>query len=112
MKSWRTTISAAVTVTGTALVGIGGLTQLNQLSPTSKGMTDSQMAVMWYIMAAGFVLSAVGKGLGLLFAGDAKVLNAVVEQSNAIATQTNVNTVQIADTKATVDTQFITKDKV
>jgi hypothetical protein len=106
MKSWRTTISAAVTVTGTALVGVGGLTQLNQLNPNSKGMSDDQMAVMWYIMAAGFVLSAIGKGLGLLFAADATVLKNVVQQANDIATQTNVNTVQIADTKAVVENQL------
>ncbi len=96
MKSWKTTISAAVTVTGTALVGVGGLTQLNQLNPKSKGISDEQLMVMWYIMAAGFVLSAVGKGLGLLFAADADVLKQVAQQANA-------NTVQIADTQKTVD---------
>ena len=106
MKSWRTTISAAVTVTGSALVGIGGLTQLNQLNPNSKGITDTQMVVMWYIMAAGFVLSAVGKGLGLLFAADSSTLKQVAEQTNAIATQTNVNTVQIADAKAAIETKL------
>ncbi len=106
MKNWRTTISAAVTVTGTALVGVGGLTQLNQLNPNSKGMSDSQMVVMWYIMAAGFVLSAVGKGLGLLFAADATVLKDVVQQ-------TKVNTSQIEDTKNKLEeTQFIKKDNV
>ncbi len=106
MKNWRTTISAAVTVTGTALVGVGGLTQLNQLNPNSKGMSDSQMVVMWYIMAAGFVLSAVGTGLGLLFAADATVLKDVVQQ-------TKVNTSQIEDTKNKLEeTQFIKKDNV
>ena len=105
MKNWRTTISAAVTVTGTALVGVGGLTQLNQLNPNSKGIPNEMLVVMWYVMLAGFVLSAIGKGLGLLFAADAGALKQVAEQANAIATQTNVNTVQIADAKATLDSK-------
>ncbi len=96
MKSWKTTISAAVTVTGSALSGIGGLVQLNQLNPKSKGISDEQLMAMWYVMLVGVVMAAVGKGLGLLFAADADVLKEVAQQANA-------NTVQIADTQKTVD---------
>ncbi len=110
MTNWRTNLGGAISVTGTLLISVGTLTQLTQLSPnTSTMLNPSQLAAMWYVALAGFVLSAIGKGVTALFSADAKVLKEVVAQSNAIATQTNFNTVQISDTKAKVDTTLETK---
>lgn len=113
MTNWRTNLGGAISVTGTLLISVGTLTQLTQLSPnTSTMLNPHQLTAMWYVALVGFVLSAIGKGVTALFSADAKVLKQVVEQSNAIATQTNVNTVQIADTKKQVDeTTFLTKGK-
>ena len=107
MTNWKTNLGGAVSVTGTTLIGVGLLTQLTQLSPnTATILSAHQLAAMWYVALTGFVLSALGKGLTSLFAADASALKQVVEQTNAIAEQTNVNTIQIASTKATVETEL------
>ncbi len=98
MKNWRTTIGGALGALGSALVGVGVLPQLSGVP--NKFLT--------YVAVAGFFCSAFGKFFTSLFAADATVLKQVVEQSNAIATQTNVNTVQIADAKTAIDTQLKT----
>ena len=111
MTNWRTNLGGAISVTGTLLISVGTLTQLTQLSPnTSTLLNPNQLAAMWYVALAGFVLSAIGKGFTALFSADARVLKQVVEQSNAVAQQTNFNTVQIADTKKQVEeTTLLTK---
>ena len=106
MTNWRTNLGGAISVTGTTMISIGILTQLTQLSPNTPMPSPGQLKTMWYVALVGFVLSAVGKGFTALFAADSKTLNDVAEKTNAIAQQTNANTVQIADTKQAVENKL------
>ena len=108
MKNWKTNLGGALAVTGSALVGVGLLPQLGQLSSNSPALTPEQLSTLWYVTLAGIIMSAFGKGITSLFAADSKVVNEIAKQTDAIATQTNVNTVQIADTKQTVENQLNT----
>lgn len=101
MKNWRTTLGGSVSTVGKGLIAMTVLPQL----------AGNHEPVLWYLSLAGYIINIIGEGLSKLWAADAKVLNQVVEQTNAIATQTNVNTVQIADTKKAVEdqTDFIKK---
>ncbi len=99
MTNWRTTIGGAISATGTTLFGVGTVVQFTDVSHDIKN-------TLIYIAIAGFLMSAVGKGVTSFFAADAQTLKDVVNQ-------TNVNTIQIADTKTKLEeTQFIKKDNV
>lgn len=72
-KNWRTNLGGAISVVGTTLLTIGILPQLS-------GIPYSHQA---YVALAGFILSALGKGITALFAADAKqvaALTGVVQQ--------------------------------
>jgi hypothetical protein len=102
MINYKTTIGGAISTLGSSLIGIGVLPQFSvDLSPDYK-------ATLWYLALSGYVINIIGKFLTSLFAADASALKEVVEQSNAIAQQTNVNTVQIADAKAALETKLTT----
>jgi len=78
MKNGKTNLGGAISVMGTSLIGIGLLSQLTQLSPNSSTLlSPTQLAVMWYIALAGFILSALGKGITALFAADATTVNTI-----------------------------------
>ncbi len=82
MKNWRTNLGGAISVTGTTLIGVGLLTQLSQLSPTSNMLTPHQLLVMWYVALIGFIFSAIGKGITALFAADARRVQSLQDQIN------------------------------
>ena len=76
-KNWQTNLGGAISVTGTALIGIGVITT----------QTGAPSKVIVIITVVGFVLSAVGKGLTALFAADAKTVAnvaAAVDKINAL----------------------------
>lgn len=84
-KNWRTNLGGAISVTGTSLIGIGVLPQLTQLSPnTSSTLTPHQLAALWYVALAGFILSGIGKGVTALFAADAAQLKSVQAQLDEV----------------------------
>ena len=63
-------IGGAMTVTGTSLIACGVLPQLG----------GAQSSALWYLALAGFILSAAGKGVTVLFTADAtSVKNVSVE---------------------------------
>jgi len=72
MKNWKTNLGGALSITGTALIGYGVLPQLSGEPNT----------VMSKIALVGFILSALGKGVGFLFAADASELKHAVDQIN------------------------------
>jgi len=101
MTNWRTNLGGAISVTGTLLISVGTLTQLTQLSlNTYTLLSPNQLAAMWYVALAGFVLSALGKGFTALFAADST-------EVARIKNQVNDNTQNIADVKG--DTAMIKK---
>ena len=65
----KTNIGGAISVTGTTLIGIGVLTQLAQFAPNTN-VPSELLSVMWYVALAGFILSAIGKGLTAYFSAD------------------------------------------
>jgi hypothetical protein len=73
-QNWRTNLGGSLGTLGTALIGVGTLTQLTQLSPTTNVLTPPQLAALWWVALAGFVISGVGKFFTSLFAADAKAL--------------------------------------
>jgi class 3 adenylate cyclase len=77
-KNWRTNLGGAVSVTGTTLIGVG---VLGNLSP------GSHSGVLWYIALAGFILSAIGKGLTAVFAADATTVANVAAAVDTINQQ-------------------------
>lgn len=79
--NWRTNLGGAISIIGAALLGIGVLPQLAQLSPDAKiQMSATQYSLLWYAAFAGVVLGAIGKGLTALFAADAAALKVVQSQ--------------------------------
>jgi hypothetical protein len=85
MTHWQTNLGGAISVLGTSLIGVGVLAQASQLSPNSAFILDSdQLALMWYVALAGFILSAVGKGLTALFAADARTVNNVAAEVDRV----------------------------
>ena len=90
--NWRTNLGGAISVTGTALIGVGVLAQLTQLSPASATiLSDHQVVVLWYVALAGFILSAVGKGVAFLFSADAATVQALSAQLQANMTSSQAN---------------------
>lgn len=79
-KNWKTNLGGAIAVTGTALLGVGVLSQLSQLSPDSTMLTEHQLHVMWYVALAGFIMVAIGKGFAFLFAADASQVQDIQNQ--------------------------------
>jgi len=80
MTNWKTNLGGAVSVTGTTLIGVGVLGNMN------AGLHSS---LLWYVALVGFILSGLGKGLTALFAADASAVKTlsqrvdVVEQTTA-----------------------------
>lgn len=107
--NWRTNLGGAIGVTGTGLIGIGVLTQLSQLSPKTNMLSDNQLAAMWYVALAGFILSCVGRGITALFAADAKQLEINHQQTVAAINEIKQQT---ATAVKTGDTSFLTKPTV
>lgn len=83
-KNWKTSLGGAISIMGTSLIGIGTLTQLTQLSPTTN-VPPKLLTLMWYVAAGGFILSAIGKGITSLFAADASTVSDVVSRVNTVA---------------------------
>ncbi len=80
MKNWRTNLGGAISVLGTSLIGVGVLPQLLQLSPTSASvLSANQLAALWYVALAGFIMSGIGKAITALFAADASALKNVAD---------------------------------
>jgi len=86
MKNWRTNLGCAISMTGTALIGIGVLPELSQLSPSTAILSSHQLAILWYTAFAGFVISAIGKGVTALFAADARQVQNIQDQMNQVPT--------------------------
>ena len=94
MKNWKTTIGGAISALGTALMGVGLLSQLTQLSPDAKMLlTAAQLSAMWWVALAGFIVSCIGKFLTALFAADASQVQSISAQveknTSAISQQSN-----------------------
>jgi len=103
MTNWRTTLGGALGNLGKALAGVGVLAQFTDAPPSSK-------YTLWYIALAGFLISCSAGFITSLFTADAKTVKEVAARTDVVVQQTNLNTVQIADTKAKVEeTAFITK---
>lgn len=90
MKNWKTTIGGAFTAFGTALMGVGVITQLN--GPSSK--------LIQIITIIGFIFTAVGQFFSHLFAADAGQVKDIAQQVETIKEQQASNT------------DFITKQQV
>jgi len=84
MKS-KTNLGGAISVTGTSLIGIGVLTQLSQLSPTTNVLSPHQLAALWYVALAGFIISGIGKGLTAYFSADASEVKDVAKKTETVA---------------------------
>jgi len=74
MKNWKTNLGGAISILATSLLGIG-------LVP---GLVDLPAQTLKYIALAGFLLSAIGKGVTALFAADASVVNNVAASVDKI----------------------------
>lgn len=83
MKS-KTNLGGAISVTGTTLIGIGVMTQLTQFNPSTNVLTPHQLTVMWYIAVAGFVISAIGKGVTAYASADAKDVDDLSKTVNSL----------------------------
>lgn len=78
MKNWKTSIGGAIGTTGTALLGVGILPQLSQLSPTTSHILSPYILdILWYTAFVGFIMTALGKGVTSFFAADASNLKDV-----------------------------------
>lgn len=82
-SNWRTNIGGALGTLGTSLIGVGTLTQLSQLSPTTNILTPGQLAAMWWVALIGFLISGVGKFFTAFYAADAKQLEVVRQDTQA-----------------------------
>lgn len=76
MQNWKTNIGGAVSVTGTTLIGVGVLGNLN---------AGTHSTVLWYIALVGFILSAIGKGLTAVFAADASTVKTIAANVQTVA---------------------------
>lgn len=83
MKS-KTNLGGAISVTGTTLIGIGVLTQLTQFNTATNVLSAHQLAAMWYVALAGFILSAIGKGVTAYFSADASDVDDISKTVNNI----------------------------
>lgn len=83
MKS-KTNLGGAISVTGTTLIGIGVLTQLTQFNTSTNVLSARQLAAMWYVALAGFILSAIGKGVTAYFSADASDVDDISKTVNNI----------------------------
>lgn len=72
MANWKTTLGGACSAAGSALMGIGVLTEFNG--------TDSNL--IRGITLAGFILNAAGAFFGHLFAADAKQVSNLTDLVN------------------------------
>jgi hypothetical protein len=97
MKS-KTNLGGAISITGTTLIGIGVLTQLAQFAPNTN-VPPSLLAAMWYVALAGFIISALGKGVTAYFAADAKDVQEVEAKINNVAQ--SVDTINQTGTDST-----------
>ncbi len=84
MKS-KTNIGGAISVTGTTLIGIGVMSQLTQFSTTTNVLSPHQLAALWYVALAGFILSAIGKGVTAYFSADAADVSDVATKVETVA---------------------------
>jgi len=99
MKS-KTNLGGAIAVTGTTLIGIGVLTQLAQFAPNTN-VPPGLLSAMWYVALAGFIISAIGKGVTAYFSADSKDVEAIQRQISAVpAAIDSGNTEQLKKTVA------------
>jgi hypothetical protein len=70
MNNWKTTIGGALSALGTTLAGVGTVGCIASLADNGKVKTFIVVCTL-----AGFILSAVGKFFGMLFAADALPAN-------------------------------------
>lgn len=104
--NWRTNLGGAISVTGTSLIGVGVLPQLLQLNPESATiLSHGQLAALWYVALAGFILSGLGKGFTALFAADATVVNQNAAQVKIVSAAVD----KINQTGPSSDTALISK---
>lgn len=103
ITNWRTNIGGAISVTGTSMIGVGILTQLTQLSPTSAVLSPQQLKMMWYVGLAGFVLSCIGKGATAFFAADAKGVATELEDIKSAIRTGDTSIITKADVPASPD---------
>ena len=96
MKNWRTTVGGAVSTVGKGMIMMGVLPQL----------AGSHSNLLWWMTLVGYVINIVGEGLAKFFAADAVALKEVVQRTEEIAQQTNVNTVKIGDTNKKMDAEL------
>lgn len=73
MTNSKTSYAGAITVLGTALMGVGIIPQLE----------GAPRVVLSYIAVTGFVLTALGQALGHLWAADAQTLKDVATEVRA-----------------------------
>lgn len=71
MNCWRTSLGGAIGVTGTALVGIGISSHL---------LIGIDAKIVGYTCLAGFVLSAIGKGIDSLCGADNKEVKQALQE--------------------------------
>ena len=96
-KHWQTNLGGAIGIVGTSLIGIGIVPQLSGVP--SKFLT--------YTAIAGFILSALGRGLTALFAADASTVNNVASAVDRINLQgSNVFAKPALDTQPPVPDAF------
>jgi len=82
-SNWRTNLGGALGTFGTSMIGVGTLTQLSQLSPKTNILEPWQLAAMWWVAFAGFIISGVGKFCTAYYAADAKQLEVVRQDTQA-----------------------------
>lgn len=103
--NWRTNLGGAISIIGAALLGIGLLPQLAQLSPDAKVQLSSfQYSLLWYAAFAGVLLGALGKGLTAYFAADAAALKVVQSQMAQVP-----NAIESGDTTMLKRSEAVTK---
>lgn len=82
MKHWQTNLGGAISITGSALLAVGILPQLG-----GSSLADSHGEALWWITVAGFILTAIGKGMTALFAADASKLAQLASRVDNIEKQ-------------------------
>lgn len=102
----KTTAGGAISIIGTSLVGVGVLPQLLQFNPESATiLSHGQLAALWYVALAGFILSGIGKGVTALFAADASAVKQNAAQVQVVAAAVD----KINQTGPSSDTAMLSK---
>lgn len=78
MKS-KTNLGGLISTIGVTLAGVGTLSELTQLSPASNVLTPAQLAVLWYVALAGFVMKGIGAAVTSYYAADDKDMQNVAQ---------------------------------